>query len=94
MTSFFRNPEAFEVLKRKIFRKLLQQRGGDTFRVWILGCSTGQEAYSIAMAFMEEAEKFPRRRKLQIFATDLNDALLDRARNGLYARNLLQDISP
>ena len=94
MTSFFRNPEAFEILKRKIFPKLLQQRGDDPFRVWVLGCSTGQEAYSIAMAFMEEAEKVPRLRKLQIFATDLNDALLDRARHGLYARNLAQDVSP
>jgi two-component system CheB/CheR fusion protein len=94
VTGFFRNPEAFEVLKRKIFPGLLQQRNVDTFRVWVLGCSTGQEAYSIAMIFMEEAEKFPRLRKLQIFATDLNDALLDRARNGLYARNVVQDVSP
>jgi two-component system CheB/CheR fusion protein len=94
VTSFFRNPEAFEVLKRRIFPKLLQQRDVDTFRVWVLGCSTGQEAYSLAMAFMEEAEKFPRLRKLQIFATDLNEALLDRARNGLYTRNLVQDVSP
>ena len=94
VTSFFRNPEAFEVLQRKIFPGLLQQRGDDAIRVWVLGCSTGQEAYSIAMAFMEEAEKFPRQRKLQIFATDLNEALLDKARNGLYTRNLVQDVSP
>jgi two-component system, chemotaxis family, CheB/CheR fusion protein len=94
VTSFFRNPEAFEVLKRKIFPKLLQQRGDDTFRVWVLGCSTGQEAYSIAMAFMEEMEKCPRRRKLQIFATDLNDAVLERARHGLYSKTLAQDVSP
>ncbi len=94
VTSFFRNPEAFEILKRNIFPRLLRRRSDDTFRVWVSGCSTGQEAYSIAMAFMEEAEKFPRLRKLQIFATDLNDALLNRARNGLYARNLAQDVSP
>ncbi len=94
VTSFFRNPEAFELLKRKIFPKLLQQQNVDTFRVWVLGCSTGQEAYSIAMAFMEEAEKSPRLRKLQIFASDLNDALLDRARNGLYSKNLVQDVPP
>ncbi len=94
VTSFFRNPEAFKVLKGKVFPKLLQQRGDDVLRIWVLGCSTGQEAYSIAMAFMEEAEKYPRLRKLQIFATDLNDTLLDKARNGLYARNLAQDVSP
>src|SRR6185437_1644330 len=53
VTSFFRNPEAFEVLKRKVFPKLLAQRGDEPLRVWVLGCSTGQEAYSITMAFVE-----------------------------------------
>ena len=94
VTSFFRNPEAFEVLKRKVFPKLLEQRGDNPFRVWVLGCSTGQEAYSIAMAFMESADKAPRLRKLQIFATDLNEALLDKARHGLYAKSLVEDVSP
>lgn len=94
VTSFFRNPEAFEVLKRKVFPKLLEQRGDNPFRVWVLGCSTGQEAYSIAMAFMESADKAPRLRKLQIFATDLNEALLDKARQGLYAKSLAEDVSP
>ncbi len=86
VTSFFRNPEVFEILKRRIFPKLLQRRGDDTFRVWVLGCSTGQEAYSIAMAFMEEAEKVPRLRKLQIFATDLNEALLERPKRALFQK--------
>lgn len=94
VTSFFRNPEAFNVLRRRVFRKLLQRPGDDPFRVWSLGCSTGQEAYSIAMAFVESAGKAPRMRKLQVFATDLNEALLDKARHGLYAKSLVQDISP
>ena len=94
VTSFFRNPEAFEILNRKVFPKLLQQRGDDPFRVWVLGCSTGQEAYSLAMAFIESADKAPRLRKLQVFATDLNDALLEKARHGLYAKSLAEDISP
>lgn len=94
VTSFFRNPEAFEILKRKVFPRLLQQRGEKPLRVWVLGCSTGQEAYSIAMAFVETAESATRTRKLQIFATDLNNALLDKARHGLYAKSLVQDISP
>jgi two-component system CheB/CheR fusion protein len=94
VTSFFRNPEAFEVLKRKVFPKLLQQRGDDPFRVWVLGCSTGQEAYSLAMAFMESADQASRPRKLQVFATDLNDALLEKARHGLYAKSLAEDVSP
>jgi PAS domain S-box-containing protein len=94
VTSFFRNPEAFDILKRKVFPKLLQRRGEEPLRVWVLGCSTGQEAYSIAMTFLEAAEKAPRMRRLQVFATDLNDALLDKARHGLYARSLAEDISP
>ena len=94
VTSFFRNPEAFEVLRRKVWPALLQQRGDEPLRVWTLGCSTGQEAYSIAMSFVEAADKAPRMRKLQVFATDLNDALLDKARHGLYAKNIAQDLSP
>ena len=94
VTGFFRNAEAFDILKRKVFPRLLQQRGDDPIRVWVLGCSTGQEAYSIAMVFAEASEKAPRPRKLQVFATDLNDTLLDKARHGLYARNLTQEVTP
>ncbi|MES1195972.1 MAG: CheR family methyltransferase, partial [Steroidobacter sp.] len=94
VTSFFRNPEVFEVLKQTVFPKLFQPRNNQSIRVWVLGCSTGQEAYSIAMAFMEAVEKAPRAHKLQIFATDLNETLLDKARHGLYAKSLAEDISP
>jgi two-component system CheB/CheR fusion protein len=94
VTSFFRNPEAFDVLQRKVWPALLRQRGDEPIRVWTLGCSTGQEAYSIAMSFVEAAEKASRMRKLQVFATDLNDALLDKARHGLYAKTVAQDLSP
>ncbi|MGH8018508.1 MAG: CheR family methyltransferase, partial [Opitutaceae bacterium] len=94
VTSFFRNPEAFDLLQQKIFPPLLAQRNDTPVRVWVLGCSTGQEAYSIAMAFAESAGNSPHARKLQIFATDLNDPLLDKARAGLYAKTLAQDISP
>ena len=95
VTSFFRNPEAFDALKRKVFPKILAARGRDEpVRVWVLGCSTGQEAYSLAMAFAEAAGEDARSAKLQIFATDLNEALLEKARHGLYAKSLAQDVSP
>ncbi len=94
VTSFFRNPEAFETLKHKIFPKLLAQHGRDEMRIWVLGCSTGQEAYSLAMTFAEAAADAPHVPKLQIFATDLNEALLEKARAGLYAKSLAQDVSP
>ncbi len=94
VTSFFRNAEMFDALQRDVLPALLKQRGDDPLRCWVLGCSTGQEAYSIAMAFLEVAEKVARIRKLQIFATDLNEALLEKARQGLYTKNLEQEISP
>ena len=94
VTSFFRNADAFDVLQHKIFPRLLDERGDEPLRVWVLGCSTGQEAYSIAIAFTEAAEKVSRARKLQVFATDLNEANLNKARNGLYAKSLAEDVSP
>jgi PAS domain S-box-containing protein len=95
VTSFFRNPEAFEALKLKVFPGILQERRqDDPVRVWTLGCSTGQEAYSIAMAFTEFCDIFPRPPKLQIFATDLNEDVLEKARQGLYSKSHIADISP
>ena len=60
VTSFFRNPEVFEALQREVLQKLLLQLGDDPVRVWVPGCSSGQEAYSIAIAFMESPEKSSR----------------------------------
>lgn len=94
VTSFFRNPEAFEFLKRKGFPGLLRQRDAGPVRIWVPGCSTGQEAYSIAMAFQEAAQNVRPVRKLQVFATDLNDALLEKARRGLYPAPMMQDVAP
>ncbi|MDL2717961.1 MAG: CheR family methyltransferase, partial [Acidobacteriota bacterium] len=94
VTSFFRNPETFDVLQHKILPELLKQRGDDPLRIWVLGCSSGQEAYSIAMAFVEAAEKAHRLRKLQVFATDLNEAMLEKARHGLYPKSFVADITP
>ena len=94
VTSFFRNPDAFDVLQRDVWPSLLDERGNEPLRVWTLGCSTGQEAYSIAMSFVEAADKASRMRKLQVFATDLNETLLDKARAGLYAKTVAQDLSP
>jgi two-component system CheB/CheR fusion protein len=94
VTSFFRNPEAYAALKRVVFPALLADKVDEPVRVWVLGCSTGQEAYSLAMAYMESADKVPKPRKLQIFATDLNEANLEKARHGIYPKTLTQDVSP
>jgi chemotaxis methyl-accepting protein methylase len=93
VTSFFRNPASFAALKKTVFPKLLSEGGPEPVRFWVLGCSTGQEAYSLAMAYIEAAEKVPRARKLQIFATDLKEDNLEKARIGLYPKTLGQDVS-
>jgi len=95
VTSFFRNPDVFEVLKSKIFPLLIRDRSRhDPVRVWSIGCSTGEEAYSIAIAFAEFCEAARLHIPLQLFATDLNGASIERARAGIYPRNIAQDVSP
>jgi two-component system CheB/CheR fusion protein len=94
VTNFFRDPEAFTVLERKVFPKLISERGQGLLRMWVVGCSTGQEAYSLAMAYAEFSDRVARAPTVQFFATDLHEALLDKARAGLYAKSLVKDISP
>ncbi|HYG33837.1 MAG TPA: chemotaxis protein CheB, partial [Clostridia bacterium] len=94
VTTFFRNPEAFETLKRKVFPRLLKVPREEPVRFWVLGCSTGQEAYSLAMTWLESCENVFPPPKLQIFATDLNEAMLEKARRGFYAKSLVHDVSP
>jgi two-component system CheB/CheR fusion protein len=94
VTSFFRNPEAYEALKTEIFPKLTSERGRhEQVRVWALGCSTGEEAYSVAIAYSEFLESSGRRIPLQVFATDLNGAGIEKARAGIYGKGIAQDVS-
>ena len=95
VTSFFRNPETFEVLKEKIFPRIVEHRAPDEpVRIWVVGCSTGEEAYSVAMAFAEFAGEGADHIPVQIFATDLNQKGIERARAGLYPKNIAEDVSP
>src|SRR5262249_38181198 len=95
VTSFFRNPEAFEVLKSKIFPKLTKDRSRhDPVRIWVLGCSTGEEAYSVAMAFSEFAADAGREIPFQVFATDLTGVSIEKARAGIYSKSIAEDVSP
>jgi len=95
VTSFFRNPSSYETLKREVFPKLVKNhRGPDALRIWVTGCSTGQEPYSLAIAYTEFAEESGSHVPIQIFATDINGAVLDKARVGRYARGQLAGVSP
>jgi two-component system CheB/CheR fusion protein len=93
VTSFFRDSEMFDVLKATVFPKLVAERSRhDVTRMWALGCSTGEEAYSLAIAFSEFVESANRQYALQVFATDLNGKGIDKARAGLYPRAILEDV--
>jgi len=95
VTSFFRDPEAFEVLKTEIFPRLVRDRSRhDPVRVWSIGCSTGEEAYSIAIAFTEFLEASRLQIPLQIFATDLNGAGVEKARAGVYPKTIAHNLPP
>jgi two-component system CheB/CheR fusion protein len=95
VTSFFRNPEAFEQLKTQVLPRLVGDRSRmDPLRVWVLGCSTGEEAYSLAMAVTEVAETSGLQVPLQVFATDLNPVGIEKARAGVYSKDIAHDVSP
>jgi two-component system, chemotaxis family, CheB/CheR fusion protein len=94
VTRFFRDPQAFEFLQRKVFPSLIKNRAANQeLRIWVSGCSTGQEAYSLAMAYLEFKDKEKVNIPLRIFATDLNQATLQKARAGNFAKNLMHDVS-
>ncbi|GAA4229291.1 two-component system CheB/CheR fusion protein [Sagittula marina] len=93
VTQFFRNPEAFEVLKDKVVDPILSN-SESTIRIWVPGCSTGEEAYSLAMLFIEEMEARGDRRVLQVFGTDIDTPSLVSARYGLYSADTVEKLSP
>jgi two-component system CheB/CheR fusion protein len=94
VTSFFRDPEAFQALAEKALPSLLKERDdGHTLRVWIPGCATGEEAYSIAILLDEVIRKEDRMHEVQIFATDLDRNAIEVARNGLYPDGISMDVS-
>ena len=95
VTSFFRDTAAFEVLEDKILPELCKNKTEfDTFRVWIAGCSTGEETYSMAILLRELLDKNHQEFKVQLYSTDLDDDAIDKARAGFYPLNIAQDVTP
>ena len=96
VTNFFRDPEAWEQLKTEVLPTLLAARNSNqALRAWIPACSTGEEAYSLAILFKEALEKLKPTRNitLQIFATDLDKHAIDKAREGVFPANIAADVS-
>jgi two-component system CheB/CheR fusion protein len=94
VTSFFREKEAFEALERHVIASIVEGKGpGDTLRIWVPGCATGEEVYSIAILVLERLDRVKAKPKVQIFATDIDEASLSVARAGRYPIGLLKPVS-
>ena len=94
VTSFFRDPEAFEALAAQVIPRLLAGKpSGALIRVWAPGCSTGEEAYSLAILFQERMDALNKNFKVQIFATDIDRRAIEQARAGVYPASIVADVS-
>lgn len=95
VTNFFRDPAFFEKLKYNAIYKIVEQAKEDEpIRVWSAGCSTGEEAYSIAILFQEVMEELQVKRDVKIFATDVDSRALEQAGKGLFSENIIDDVTP
>jgi two-component system, chemotaxis family, CheB/CheR fusion protein len=95
VTGFFRDPDAWQALVDRVIAPLVRDRPSDsTIRVWVPGCSTGEEAYSIAILLLEEAERARKTLDLKVFATDVAEEMLSSARAGVYPASIAPDVLP
>jgi two-component system, chemotaxis family, CheB/CheR fusion protein len=95
VTSFFREPKTFDLLKEKVFPEITKNGALNIMRVWVPGCSTGEEVYSLAIAireFLEDKEIVDLR--VQVFGTDANEKSIDKARKGIYPKAIEESVSP
>lgn len=95
VTSFFRNPKVFEALKHTVFPQILERKETDpSIRIWVPGCASGEEAYSVAIGLLEflgsKAPEIP----IQLFGTDISETSISSARSGVYPANIQGDVSP
>jgi two-component system CheB/CheR fusion protein len=95
VTAFFREPAVFEELKRMVFPALVENRAPeDPIRIWVPGCASGEEAYSIAICLMEFLDETKLSFPIEIFATDLSETAIEKARAGTYTGSALAHVSP
>ncbi|MBF0390141.1 MAG: PAS domain-containing protein [Desulfamplus sp.] len=95
VTNFFRDPKAFEELEKRVIPELFVGKNSESIiRIWASGCSTGEEAYSIAILLAEYQASIRRSFKVQLFATDIDSNAIAIARAGLYPANIAADVSP
>ena len=94
VTAFFRDPKTFAELNKKVFPTLMDRRpSSEPIRVWVAGCSTGEEAYSIAICLYEYLQEKGMHNKVQIFATDISEVVIAKARSGIYLKKDIAGVS-
>jgi two-component system, chemotaxis family, CheB/CheR fusion protein len=96
VTGFFRDPEVFEALAADVIPRLIQERAGkDPVRIWVPGCATGEEVYSLAITMLEVAARLGVNEcPMQLFGTDVSEGAIERARAGLYPETISREVSP
>ena len=95
VTGFFRDPETFAALAETVFPALFEHRPPkDPIRIWVPGCASGEEAYSIAIVLLEYLGDRATSTRVQIFGTDLSDVAIDKARTGIYMEGIADEVSP
>ena len=95
VTAFFRDPDAFDALAQQVLPNLFANRArSDPVRIWVPGCATGEEAYTLGILIRERLEGLPHPPEVQIFATDINERALAVARQGAYPLTIAEDLSP
>jgi two-component system, chemotaxis family, CheB/CheR fusion protein len=95
VTSFFRDPDSFRALGEQVFPKLAATRSAkDPIRIWVPGCATGEEVYSIAIALIESMGQSAPSAGIQIFGTDVSESAIEKCRAGVYPESIALDVSP
>jgi two-component system CheB/CheR fusion protein len=95
VTSFFRDPGAWQALEQQVIRPLVERKDARTeLRAWVPGCATGEEAYSLAMVLIEAMQAARKSRAVQIFASDVDRGALELARTGIYPETIAADLTP
>lgn len=93
VTSFFRDPEAFKIIEETVIPAMIKNNNTDVLKIWIAGCATGEEAYSIAILVKEYLNRHPKNIEVKIFASDISKAALDTASKGLYPESIIKTVS-